>query len=246
MSVSVAIITKNEAHNLTACLETVQWASEIVVVDCGSTDNTTELAQKMGAKVYYRAFDTYGDQKQYAADVCTQEWVLCVDADERISPQLADEIQQTVQNNPQENGFYLTRVNFLYGKRLKYGGVGTEKILRLFRKNFATYKNRSLHEYVEVQGKTAPLKYPFEHHSIPDLQTHWEKIMKYTDIEAVKKPKYSFLRIVILPWVKFIGIFVFKLGFLDGYEGYMWARMSALSKSIRAFKAYKNAQSNIE
>lgn len=241
MSVSVAIITKNEAHNIVACIETVQWASEIVVVDCGSTDNTTELAKKMGAKVYHRAFDTYGDQKQYAADVCMYEWVLSLDADERIPPALAQEIQKTVKDNPQENGFYLTRVNFLYGKRLKYGGVGTEKILRLFRKNVATYKNRSLHEYVEVQGKTAHLKYPFEHHSIPDLQVHWEKIMKYTDIEAVRKPKYGFLRVVILPWIKFIGIFVFKFGFLDGYEGYMWARMSALSKSIRAFKAYKNA-----
>jgi len=242
MSVSVAIITKNEAHNIVSCIQTLQWASEIVVVDCGSTDNTIELAKNMGARVFHRTFDTFGDQKQYAADVCTHEWVLCVDADERISPELAKEIQETIQKKPQENGFYLTRVNFLYGKRLKYGGVGTEKILRLFRKNFATYKNRSLHEYVEVQGKTGHLKYSFEHHSIPDLQTHWDKIMKYTDIEAVKKPKYSFVRLVILPWIKFLGIYVFKLGFLDGYEGYMWARMSALSKSIRAFKAYKNAK----
>lgn len=242
MSISVAIITKNEAHNIIPCMETVKWASEIVVVDSGSTDNTKELAQARGAKVYHRTFDTYGDQKQYAADVCTSEWVLCLDADERISPELAHEIEQVIKSNPQENGFYLTRVNFLYGKRLKYGGVGKEKILRLFRKNAATYKNRSLHEYVEVQGKTAYLKHSFEHHSIPDLQTHWEKIMKYTDIEAIRKPKYSFLRVVILPWIKFIGIFIFKLGFLDGYEGYMWARMSALSKSIRAFKAYKNAQ----
>lgn len=242
MSISVAIITKNEAHNIIDCIKTVQWASEIIVVDCGSTDNTAELAQNMGAKVYHRTFDTYGDQKQYAADLCTQEWVLSLDADERISPQLAQEIQHIISKNPQENGFYLTRVNFLYGKRLKYGGVGTEKILRLFRKNLAQYKSRSLHEYVEVQGKIAYLKHTFEHHSIPDLQTHWQKIMKYTDIEAIKKPKYSFWRMVILPWIKFVGIFVFKLGFLDGYEGYMWARMSALSKSIRAFKAYKNAQ----
>jgi len=242
MSVSVAIITKNEAHNIVSCIQTLQWASEIVVVDCGSTDNTVELAKNMGAKVFHRTFDTFGDQKQYAADVCTHEWVLCIDADEQVSPDLAKEIQEVVKKNPEENGFYLTRVNFLYGKRLKYGGVGTEKILRLFRKNFATYKNRSLHEYVEVQGKTGYLKYSFEHHSIPDLQTHWDKIMKYTDIEAIKKPKYSFLRLVILPWIKFLGIYVFKLGFLDGYEGYMWARMSALSKSIRAFKAYKNAK----
>lgn len=243
MSISVAIITKNEAHNIKSCIETVLWASEIVVVDSGSTDNTAQIAQEMGAKVYYRAFDTYGDQKQYAAEICSCEWVLALDADERISPQLANEIQEIINQNPVENGFYLTRVNFLYGKQLKYGGVSKEKILRLFRKDKASYKSRNLHEYIEVQGKTASLKHTFEHHSIPDLNAHWQKIMKYTDIEAVKKPKYSTFRIFILTWIKFIGIFIFKLGFLDGYEGYMWARMTALSKSIRIFKAYKNAKS---
>lgn len=239
MSISVAIITKNEAHNIVECLRSVQWASEIVVVNCGSTDNTVALAQSMGAKVFYRSFDTFGDQKQYAVEQCSNEWVLSLDADERIPTELANEIQKVIQNNPKQNGFYLTRVNFLYGKRLKYGGVGKEKILRLFRKEFATYQSRSLHEYVFVKGETGYLTHYFEHHSIPTLNAHWQKIMVYTDIETAQKPKYNFFKLAILPWIKFIKLYVFKLGFLDGYEGYMWAKMSALSRTIRTFKAYQ-------
>ncbi|MCS7077839.1 MAG: glycosyltransferase family 2 protein [Bacteroidia bacterium] len=236
----MAIITKNEEKNIIQCLRSVQWASEIVVVDSGSSDSTISLAQSMGAKVFYRDFDTYGDQKQYATNQCTQEWVLSIDADERIPDKLALEIEQIIRKNPKENGFYLTRVNFLYGKRLKYGGVGSEKILRLFRKSCAIYQSRDLHEYVAVQGKVGYLKNYFEHHSIPDLNVHWQKIMTYTDIEASRKPKFSFWRLVFLPWIKFIKLYILKLGFLDGYEGYMWAKMSSLSRSIRTFKAYQN------
>lgn len=237
--ISVAIITKNEASRLATCLESVSWATEKIVVDCGSTDETVNIAEQMGAKVWVKPWTNYGEQKQFAADQCTQEWVLSLDADEHITPELQQEIQTVLAQNPTEDGFYLKRANFLYGKRLKYGGVGEEKILRLFRRGKGNYESRALHEYVAVSGSTKTLKSYFEHHTLDSLQAHWQKIMTYTDIEAVNKPRYSWWKLMVLPSIKFFKLFVLKRGFLDGYEGYMWAKMSALSRSIRTFKAYQ-------
>jgi len=185
--VSVFILTRNEAANIAACLQSVGWADEVFVIDSVSTDGTVDLAQNMGALVYTHPFEGYPQQRNWALENLpfSHDWILMLDADERIPQALAEEISQVVTSiRPDHAGYYLKRRFFFLGQWLKHGGLYPTWLLRLFRRDRATVENRPLNEHVVLKGNSGYLRQPFDHLDQRPLADWIAKHNRYAEIEA--------------------------------------------------------------
>ena len=185
--VSVLIITYSEEANIEACLESVRWATEVFVVDSLSTDRTLEIAESLGAKVNSHPFAGYAQQRNWALENLpfSHDWILMLDADERIPPPLAEEISQVVADNRQDHaGYYIKRRFFFLRRWLKHGGLNPTWILRLFRRDRARFENRPLNEHVVLAGKSGHLSQPFDHQDRRPLSDWISKHNRYADLEA--------------------------------------------------------------
>jgi glycosyltransferase involved in cell wall biosynthesis len=227
-TLSVAIITRNEEANLLRTLESVRWADEVVVVDCGSTDRTVETAQNFGAKVLHEPWRGFGRQKNFAIEQCSSEWVLSLDADEEVSAELAGEIQRLLAEAPDAEAYFLPRRNLFLGRWMKRGGYWPDPKLRLFRKSVAWFEERSVHETVRYSSATRTLKGSLIHHAYPSLESYLDHMNRYSSLgaeQAVANGKTSkslpaFLwNVVLNPAATFLYNYVFRFGFLDGREG---------------------------
>src|SRR5438132_8008716 len=180
--VSVVVITKDEERNIERCLRTVDWAAETVVVDAHSTDQTREKAKAMGARVVERDWPGYGPQKNFAVSLASNSWVLNLDADERVTPELAAEIGRAV-GNPEYKAYRVFIPTYFMGRPLKHYGRAPRDPghIRLFHKDFARFDSRLVHEVVDVDGSVGWLKAPILHYSYPTLGTYWRKIHCYPD-----------------------------------------------------------------
>ncbi len=242
---SALIITRNEEANLPGCLASLHGvADEIVVLDSESTDGTVAIAQAAGARVALHRFAGFGAAKQRALEMATGTWVLSIDADEVVTPALADEVQRVVAAEREPNGYFVRRNVFFVGRRLRFGGMGNDWVLRLFRRSAARFSLDPVHEHVEVQGRTARLGAPLEHHSYRTLAEHVEKMNRYTDIQASVKAergvRYRSWMWVRLPWEVFARL-VLRLGVLDGTPGVLFATMSAYSAWLKYAKTWRAA-----
>ena len=239
---SVVIITQNEALNILRCIDSVAaFADEIVVVDSFSTDRTVELCESKGCRVFRHTFEGYGQQKQFASDLATNDWVLSLDADEIVSEDLKKEIQQILsKENISEAGFDIPFSLFYLGRILKYSGVGREFHLRLFDRKRGQFTRTEVHEGIEINGPPGKLKGKIIHYSYRDLEHHLQKINTYTTqaAEGYSREGRKFSK----PWValKFpVSFFVFyfiRLGILDGYPGFMWSFLAAFYGSYKVAK----------
>ena len=244
---SVVIITHNEELNILRCLESVkQVADEIVVVDSMSADRTAQICREYGCKVFSREFEGYGLQKQFAVDQASGDWVLSVDADEVLSVELQQEIKRMFHDTPDTGPgilypAYQIPFSLLYlGKILKHGGVGNDVHLRLFNRTRGRFTTVPVHEGVEVQGPVGTLKGRIIHYSYSDLSHHLEKINIYTSqaAEGYREKGSSFSK----TWValkfpsSFISFYFIKLGFLDGYAGFMWSFLAAVYSTLKVAK----------
>jgi glycosyltransferase involved in cell wall biosynthesis len=185
--VSVLIITYSEEANIAACLESVRWAREVFVVDSLSADRTLEIAESFGAKVNSHPFAGYAQQRNWALENLpfSHDWILMLDADERIPQALAQEIAQVVADNPQDYaGYYLRRRFFFLGRWLKHGGLNPTWILRLFRHGRARFENRALNEHAVLEGNSGYLSQPFDHQDRRPLSDWISKHNHYADLEA--------------------------------------------------------------
>jgi glycosyltransferase involved in cell wall biosynthesis len=185
--VSVLIITRNEEANIADCLASVEWASEVFVVDSLSTDRTVEIAESMGAKVTRHPFAGYAEQRNWALEnlPISNEWVLMLDADERIPPPLAEEITRVVADHDQHHaGYYLKRRFFFLGRWLKHGGLYPTWVLRLFRRDCARFENRPVNEHAVLKGSAGYLSQPFDHQDQRPLADWIAKHNRYADLEA--------------------------------------------------------------
>lgn len=225
---SVIVIAKNEEHDLPACLESVRWADEIVLVDDHSTDKTREIAKRFTDKIFERSWDGFGPQKQYALERAQGPWVLSVDADERVTPDLAQEIR-SVLSSAAAAGYRIPFQNRFFGRRLRFGRSGSEEHVRLFRKDKSVFGGK-VHEGVEVSGPLGRLKHTIVHESYRDLKEYFEKMNLYTSLIAQRKrqagERFHFWQVLRFPWEFFSG-YVLRLGFLDGWQGFLWAWLSA-------------------
>ncbi|HTW48674.1 MAG TPA: glycosyltransferase family 2 protein [Acidobacteriaceae bacterium] len=230
LTLSVALITKNEEANLARTLRSVAWASEIVIVDCGSTDRTAEIAREFGAKFFVEEWKGFGAQKNSALAKCTGDWVLALDADEEVSAELAQEIQALLAGTPQHAGYFLPRRNLFLGRWIRRGGYYPDPKLRLFRCGSAQFEERAVHETMRCSGSTGQLRGDLLHHAYATLDSYIEHMNRYSALgaeQAIARGKTSrslpaFLwNVFLVPVATFKYNYFLRLGFLDGREGFL-------------------------
>lgn len=239
---SVTIITRNEAENIAGCIKSVSWADEILVVDAKSTDKTVTLARSLGAKVYLREWANFSDQKSFALSKASHQWVLSLDADERVSPQLAGEIQSLLQGEPACDGYRVPRKTFYLGKWIQHCGWYPGYQLRLFRKDKTHLTVRKVHEGFEVEGRICDLKGDLLHYTAETLDNHFRKLILYSTLEAedkFRRKKIHWHDIFLHPISAFFRKYVAQRGFLDGKEGLLLSIMSALGNAMLYLKIYE-------
>lgn len=219
---SAVIITLNAAHQLEACLRSVAFADEVLVVDSGSTDGTVELAQAQDARVLHQDWLGYGAQKRYAVEQAAHHWVLCVDADERVSPALRAAIEQVMQK-PAVSGYDMPRCNRFMGRWLKHGEGYPDRSLRLFDRRDGQWSTDPVHEKVELREPPGKLKGDLLHESAEDLGAYLDKQNRYTTLQAqrlfAEGRRASLAQVALSPLLRFVKFYVFRLGFLDGVAG---------------------------
>ena len=244
-SLSVIVITKNEAANIAACLATVGFADEIIVLDSGSTDDTAQIAKQLGAKVTVSTdWPGFGVQKNRALDLATSDWVLSLDADERVTPELAQDIRQAIQSG---NGlvFGMPRRTSFCGQWIDHCGWSPDRVTRLFRRGAARFNDNLVHESLAVCNAAtaiAPLTHTLEHFSYPTPNHYWEKLKIYSEAWAVQKyqegKSASIGRAMASSVVAFIRSYIIRLGFLDGALGFVVCQMQAQATFYKYFQLY--------
>jgi len=226
MGLSVAIVALNEEANLGRTLESVRWADEIVLVDSGSTDRTREIAQPYAAKVVVEPWRGHVAQKNYALELCTQTWVLALDADEEVSPGLAKEIQSAIEDPHAQNGYWIPRKNLFLGRWIRFGGFYPDPKLRLFRRGEGYSTGHDPHDRYELKTGRAVgrFKNPLVHYAYPTLSYYLEHMNSYSSLGAKLAVanghhRFSLVNIVARPMLTFVYNYFLRLGFLDGREG---------------------------
>jgi len=227
---SVIIIVKNESLHIARCLESVAWADEIIVLDSGSTDNTVEICEQYTKHVYCTDWPGFGIQKQRALDKATGEWVLSIDADEQVTAELKQEIQQAIKIN-QPDGFDIPRLSSYCGRDIKHAGWWPDYVLRLFKRESGKFSPDLVHERVIVEGQINKLKSPLLHEAFINSDEVLIKVNQYSTLGAQKlygSGKSSSLKKAIFKslWM-FIRTYLIKAAFLDGRQGFMLAISSA-------------------
>jgi glycosyltransferase involved in cell wall biosynthesis len=232
MSLSVIVITKNEEKNIRECLASVAWADEIIVVDSASIDRTVEIAKEFTKNIFDRPWDGYGAAKNYGLSQCTGEWILWLDADERVTSELKEEIIKNI-DLVQSNITAMSmprRANFL-GRWIDHCGWYPGRITRLFRRSAGKFTEDKVHERLEVQGEIINLQSDLLHYTDPDLKHYFEKFNKYTSLAAEEQvsndKRFSMIKLVVNPVWIFIRMYFLKLGFLDGIPGLILCVLSA-------------------
>lgn len=229
-TLSVCIITKNEAHNISACLSSIAWADEIIVLDSQSTDNTVEICKTFTDKVFIQPWLGCGPQREKIFTLATCEWVLFLDADERITPELGHEIQQKIITNSYD-GYEIPFRSYYCGKQIRFGDWMHEKHLRLFKRAKTTIIPRLVHFGLEVNGKIGKLKNHILHFSFPNLNSVINKMHAYSSAGAEhffrKGKKVSFGTAIGHAIFTFMRGYILRFGFLDGRHGFMLAVSNA-------------------
>lgn len=219
---SVVLITFNAGQQLAACLESVSFAEDIVVVDSASTDDTVEIAVRYRARVLQHEWQGFGPQKNFAVRQARYDWVLCIDADERVSPELALAIQ-TELSTLQYHAYRLVRCNRFMGRWLRHGEGYPDWTLRLFNRQYAQWSDDTVHEKVLYQGEIGKLHGDLLHDSADSLDAYLAKQHRYTTLQAqtlyIEGKKASALHLLLSPLLRFIKFYVVRLGFLDGIAG---------------------------
>ena len=240
-SLSAILIAKDEQADLPGCLDSLKGlATEtVVVVSDDTTDRTEEIARAAGAKVLRRTFDDYASQRQASLDAATGEWCLWIDPDERMTPALAEEIRAVLFAAPAVNAFDVPfEVRFL-GRTLRWGGLGSESHVRLFKRAKARFVGGALHEGIDVEGHSGSMDRPIVHEPYKNISDYLGKLDRYTTLAARKRfqagRRFTAFHHLILPW-EFFARAVLKLGFLDGYPGLVWAGLSAFHSWLKYVK----------
>jgi glycosyltransferase involved in cell wall biosynthesis len=238
---SVVIVAKNEAANIAACLDSVRWASEIVVLDSGSTDGTQDLCRRAGCRVIAQPWLGFGPTKRRAVEAASHDWILSVDADERVTAELAAAILKTLEA-PRFAGYRIRRNSYYLGRRVRYGGWQYDRPLRLFDRRRGNFNDRQVHERVALDGPAGAIEAPLLHHPYPTLESHIAKMTRYAFLAAAEKPGRerpgTGLGAFGHGLQKFLKMYCFQLGFLDGWTGLVLAGNSAFGVYLKYLKRW--------
>jgi len=229
--ISLIVVTLNEEDHLERCIRSAEGVGEVIVVDSFSEDGTVELAGRLGAKVFQRPFTSAADQKNWAIEKTGLEWILILDADEALSPELRREIGQAVMGGDCD-GYWLRRRNEFFGKRIRYCGWQRDRVIRLFRSGTGRYRKRAVHEKLELNGVVGRLDGYIEHVPYRDTGDYMDRLKSYSRLGAEQlrgEGRHWFPAIYLRPAARFVRMYLLQLGFLDGSAGFKLCRLAALS-----------------
>jgi len=247
---SVCIICKNEDEVIDKCLQSVSWADEIVLVDSGSTDKTLEIAKKYTDKIFFNKWPGFGPQRQKAEELATHEWIFAIDCDEIVPTELKNEIQSLLSSNSMNKNtvYYINRLTKLFGKFIRFGEMHPDRIGRIYNKTHTGYDDILVHEKVKVKNcKIIHLKNKLLHYYKSTHEDYQKKLYRYAQDSAndkfIKGKKSNYLSAVFRAINAFVKHYIFKLGFLDGVQGFKiaWYRVVyTFNKYDLLIKKYKN------
>jgi glycosyltransferase involved in cell wall biosynthesis len=230
-TISAVVIARNESANLPRCLKSLRLADEVIVVDSGSADDTREIAWEHGAVVHEIDWEGFGPAKQFGVEQASSEWILSVDADEVVTPELAAEIKETVASDPAHNGFFVPRRTLFLKRWIKHCGWYPDFVMRLFRRSHGRFDGAPVHERVIIDGTSGRLHNDLRHYCYPSLEHYLQKSNQYTTLGArqafERGRRANWFDIVVRPPASFIGHYLVRGGILDGLEGFMVSYLSA-------------------
>ena len=243
LPISLVVITKNEASCLAKCLESANFVSEIVVVDSGSTDETVKIAERFGAKVFHQDWLGFGPQKQFAVNCASYDWVLCLDADEYLSPKLKASLQDLFRGEPTDCAYQFPRCNKFLGRFLRHGEGYPDWCLRLFNRQYAQWSDDLVHEKIvpyDLSLNVGRLKGDLMHESGESISKYIEKQNRYTSIQAglmhKNGKKASWCKIAISPLVRFFKFYFVKRGYMDGLPGFIHISVGCFTVFLKYVK----------
>jgi len=229
--ISATIICMNEETHIKACLESVAWCDEIVVVDSGSTDKTVEIAKQFTPKVLHHDWPGFIEQVNFAMAQATGDWVLCIDADERCSPGLKEAIQRAIPELDGMGGFELKRHTWYLGRWINHGGWYPDWKTRFVKRAGAKCVGHEPHYRIVPEGPVKKMDADLLHYTYDDFKDHIRTLDKYSDVVSKEMQdegrKFRLIKALVHPWGKFINCYVLKLGFLDGWAGFVISITSA-------------------
>jgi glycosyltransferase involved in cell wall biosynthesis len=244
---SAAVITWNEEERLRACLESVAWADEIIVVDAESTDKTVQVAREFTDRIWVRPWPGFVAQKNFALDQAAGEWVLSLDADEQVTPDLRREIEVVLAQGGPCDGYAIPRKNFFWGVWVRHGRLYPDYQRRLFRRGRGRFLERLVHESVEIQGTVGRFESPLLHHSYRNLDEFLQRSNRYSTLAAEewirRGVRVSPADLVFRPLGRFLSMYLLHLGFLDGWRGFLLAGLYAHYVFLRTAKVWESRKS---
>lgn len=243
MKLSVTVITRNEAANLAAALQSVSWADEIVVVDAHSTDDTVAIARQFATRVEVRDWPGYGAQKNRAAEIAANDWILSIDADERVTPALAGEIRDLMARGPERPGYRLPRVTWYLGRWIRSTDWYPDYQLRLYDRRSGRWNDRRVHESVDLQGEPGLLRHDLQHYAYRDISHHLATIDRYTTLAAdqwmIEGRRTNVLALALHPPLAFLRNYLLRRGVRDGAAGFLVSVLNSYYVFLKLAKLWE-------
>ncbi len=248
VQISAILICNNEEENISKALNSLLWVDEIVVVDSFSTDNTIQVIKENfpQVKLFQREFTSYADQKNWAIDQTSFEWVIILDSDEWFEENAEEEIRNHLNNKPTFDALRFPRINYYMNKRVKYSGWQNDSVIRLVNKNNCRYNNRIVHEEIETKGNIKKSPLPIHHNTYKNIIHSLKKIETYSSLKAIEKynkgKKSSLTGMIVLPAFTFFKFYILRLGILDGKIGFILCKLAAYYVFLRQIKLWRIKQ----
>lgn len=240
--ISAVIITQNEELNIERCLKSLQWADEIVVVDSGSTDKTIEICEKYNCSIVHSEWLGFGRTKKVAVNAASNNWIFSIDSDEEATSELRNQIIEILAN-PKFYAYRVKRKSFYLGKMINHCGWGSDYPLRLFNREHGNFNDKEVHESVDINWEGSKIESPLLHYTYPTIELHVSKTNRYTDLQAMELYKqgkqFSIIAAVLLGLNKFINMYLFKFGILDGKEGFILSSIASFGVYLKYVKLWK-------
>ncbi len=231
------IPTGNEQNNIVEAIQSVRFSDEIMVVDSFSTDDTVKLARPLVDTILQREYEHSASQKNWAIPQAKHEWILLLDADERVTPELQKEVIRMINSNTEYSGFWIRRENYFMGKKVRFSGWQGDKVIRLFKRDECKYENKHVHAEIRSSGKIGILDHKLLHNTFVSKEAYLKKLDRYAQLQAKdydKRVKYlTPFHTVIKPIVRFLKHYFLQLGILDGYVGFVISSYQAKAVAMR-------------
>ena len=235
--------TFNEEAMIAECLDSVRWVDEVLVVDSFSDDKTQEIARRLGARVLQHEYLNSAAQKNWAIPQASHPWVLLVDADERVTPELREEIRAILETEPGHDGYWILRSNHFLGRKMNHCGWETDKVIRLFRRDVARYEEKEVHAEIALPGPLPLLRHPLLHYSFRSFSQYWRKMQLYSDWGASQMWKEGkragWVSIGLRPVQRFLKMYVARQGFRDGLHGLVLSMLGAFTVFLKYAKLWE-------